>query len=296
MRSRPRQGTTRSDPGRLPVRPGPNPPPGVGFPRFKTKRKTRPSIRFTTGAFRCEHRHAVLPRIGRVKLHEDGARLADLVAAGTARVTSVTVRFERGRWHAAFTVEQDVTRPAPVRPDAVAGVDLGIKTLAVLATDTGETFEVPNPRHHSGALRKVRRLSRHVADASFAEIRRQLTYKTTWHGGTLIVADRWFASSKTCSECGAVKTKLALSKRAYACEACGTVLDRDVNAAVNLARLAARGPGQQRTWSRPEDRARPAGGCETSTRHRTRGSDRDRPNARRDGGMSAHERSVATVS
>ncbi|HEX3964294.1 MAG TPA: helix-turn-helix domain-containing protein, partial [Trebonia sp.] len=49
----------------------------VGFPRFKSKRRARPSIRFTTGALRCETRHAVLPRIGRVKLHEDGRRLAD---------------------------------------------------------------------------------------------------------------------------------------------------------------------------------------------------------------------------
>jgi putative transposase len=87
-----------------------------------------------------------------------------------------------------------------------------------------------------------RRLARHVADASFAEIRRQLAYKTQWHGGRLVVADRWFASSKTCSGCGAVKAKLALSERTYVCTACGVVLDRDVNAAVNLARLAGSGP------------------------------------------------------
>ena len=98
----------------------------------------------------------MLPRVGRVKLHEDGRRLADLVAAGTARVLSVTVRFERGRWFASFTVETEVSRPAPRLPAAVVGVDLGIRTLAVLST--GE--EIPNPRHLSGALRKLRRLSR----------------------------------------------------------------------------------------------------------------------------------------
>ena len=91
---------------------------------------------------------------------------------------------------------------------------------------------------HVAGMVANRRLARHVADASFAQIRRQLEYKTAWHGGTLIVADRWFASSKTCSICGAVKAKLALCERRYVCEACGTVLDRDVNAAVNLARLA----------------------------------------------------------
>lgn len=84
-----------------------------------------------------------------------------------------------------------------------------------------------------------RRLARHIADASFAEIRRQLAYKTGWSGGRLLVADRWYPSSKTCSGCGAVKAKLALSERVYECEACGLVIDRDRNAAVNLAALAA---------------------------------------------------------
>jgi Putative transposase DNA-binding domain len=83
------------------------------------------------------------------------------------------------------------------------------------------------------------RLARHIADAGFAEIRRQLGYKTTWNGGRLLVADRWYPSSKTCSGCGTVKTKLALSEREYDCEACGLVLDRDLNAARNLAALAA---------------------------------------------------------
>jgi putative transposase len=94
----------------------------------------------------------VLPRIGRVKLHENGARLADLVAAEAARVLGVSVRFERGRWFAAFTAEQDMSRPSPADPGAVVGIDLGIKTLAVLST--GE--EIPNPRHLGRSLRKVR--------------------------------------------------------------------------------------------------------------------------------------------
>jgi transposase len=68
-----------------------------------------------------------------------------------------------------------------------------------------------------------------------------INYKTTWSGGTLIVADRWFPSSKTCSACGTVKTKLCLSERTYNCDACGMVLDRDVNAARNLLYLAASG-------------------------------------------------------
>jgi putative transposase len=92
-----------------------------------------------------------------------------------------------------------------------------------------------------------RRLARHVADASFGEFRRQVEYKAAWRGGRVIVADRWFASSKTCSGCGAVKSKLLLSERSYVCASCGIVLDRDANAALNLAaygrrELAGSGP------------------------------------------------------
>ncbi|HMH93040.1 MAG TPA: RNA-guided endonuclease TnpB family protein, partial [Streptosporangiaceae bacterium] len=256
----------------------------AGFPRFRSRRKSRLSCRFTTGAIRCEARHAVLPRLGRIRLHEAATALARKVGAGTARILSATVRYQRGRWFVSFTCQAGRTVRAPARPDAVVGVDLGIKALAVLST--GEA--VANPRHLSCALRKVarlsravsrrtgpydpgarrrqvpsgrwrraaaalakaqgrvadqrrdsihklttrlsrqygtvvaedlnvagmltnRRLARHIADASFGEIRRQLGYKTAWNGGRLIVAGRWYPSSKTCSGCGAVKAKLALS-------------------------------------------------------------------------------------
>ena len=88
---------------------------------------------------------------------------------------------------------------------------------------------------HVRGMLASRRLARPVADASFAEFRRQVEYKTAWRGRTVIVADRWFASSKTCSGCGTAKAKLALSERTFVCTMCGLVLDRDVNAAVNLA-------------------------------------------------------------
>ena len=84
-----------------------------------------------------------------------------------------------------------------------------------------------------------RRLARHLADAGFGQIRRHLAYKTEWNGGRLVVVDRWYPSSKTCSACGVVKTKLALSERTYRCEHCGLVMDRDLNAAKNLAAYAA---------------------------------------------------------
>jgi transposase len=84
-----------------------------------------------------------------------------------------------------------------------------------------------------------RHLARAISDCGFAEIRRQLAYKTAWHGGRLLVADRWYPSSKTCSGCGAAKAKLALAEREYYCQSCGLIMDRDCNASHNLAALAA---------------------------------------------------------
>lgn len=78
------------------------------------------------------------------------------------------------------------------------------------------------------------RLARSVEDAAFAEFRRQLEYKTARTGARLHVIDRWYPSSKTCSNCGTVKAKLSLSERVYHCEECGLVIDRDVNAAINI--------------------------------------------------------------
>jgi putative transposase len=90
-------------------------------------------------------------------------------------------------------------------------------------------------------MTRNRRLARAVSDQGFGQARQMLGYKTTWNGGTLIVADRWFPSSKTCSGCGAAKATLPLSERTYRCGNCGLVLDRDVNAARNLLKLAASG-------------------------------------------------------
>ena len=77
-------------------------------------------------------------------------------------------------------------------------------------------------------------LARSIQDAAFAEFRRQLEYKTARTGARLHVIDRWYPSSKTCSNCGTVKAKLSLSERVYRCDECGLVIDRDLNAAVNI--------------------------------------------------------------
>lgn len=85
---------------------------------------------------------------------------------------------------------------------------------------------------------KNRHLSRSIADMGFFEFRRQLEYKSLRRGGQVVVAERFFASSKTCSACGHRLDALPLSVREWACPACGVIHDRDVNAATNLKNLA----------------------------------------------------------
>jgi putative transposase len=82
-------------------------------------------------------------------------------------------------------------------------------------------------------------LSRSIADAGWGEFRQMLEYKTQWYGSRLIVAPRFYRSTKTCSACGRVKDMMSLGDRVFRCEACGAEIDRDLNAARNLASLVA---------------------------------------------------------
>ena len=117
---------------------------------------------------------------------------------------------------------------ANIRADVVrkATSDLASRYETVVAEDL-----------NVAGMTRNRRLARAICDQGFGEARRMLGYKTQWNGGRLIVADRFYPSSKTCSGCGAVKAKLPLHVRVYECEHCGLVFDRDVNAARNLLHL-----------------------------------------------------------
>jgi putative transposase len=322
----------------------------VGCPRVKRKHRGARSCRFTTGVIRIEadRHHVTLPRLGTIRTHESTRKLERRLATGRARILSATVRQESdGRWFAAFRVEVESEIGRPSRPCVAAGVDLGVRYLAVLADSQGEVQYVENPRHLGRALSKLRRvnrqlarrqspatydpatgrtarrppsrrwqeaaqaagrvharvrhlradavhklttaiaveygqvvaedlnvagmlrhrrLARHIADAGFGQIRRQLAYKTTWHGSQLLLASQWYPSSKTCSGCGAVKAKLPPSARVFSCQVCGVVLDRDRNAAANLVALATAagapewpGPGREGAPNMPaEPIVRPA--------------------------------------
>ncbi|WP_369809381.1 RNA-guided endonuclease TnpB family protein [Frankia sp. QA3] len=113
----------------------------------------------------------------------------------------------------------------------------GLHTLPTRLAKTHVTVVVED-LHVAGMVRN-RRLARAVADTGMAEVRRQLAYRTGWYGSTLVVADRWYPSSKTCSGCGWRNPSLTLAERTFTCQSCGLVLDRDLNAAVNLRSLVA---------------------------------------------------------
>lgn len=86
---------------------------------------------------------------------------------------------------------------------------------------------------------KNKRLARAVSDAGLRTLRTMIEYKAALRGVTVTIADRWFPSSKTCSECGCVKQDLTLKDRVFHCDDCGFETDRDLNAAINLKRLHA---------------------------------------------------------
>ncbi|MEQ8197236.1 MAG: transposase [Clostridiaceae bacterium] len=88
-------------------------------------------------------------------------------------------------------------------------------------------------------MMKNKHLSKAIAQQGLYELKRQLQYKCGFYGIEFVVADKWYPSSKTCSKCGYIKPKLSLSERAYICEECGAVIDRDFNASINLSRYSA---------------------------------------------------------
>lgn len=83
-------------------------------------------------------------------------------------------------------------------------------------------------------MMKNKHLAEAVAEQCFYEFYRQIEYKSSWNNIKFIIADRFYASSKMCSCCGAVKKDLKLSDRIYKCDNCNTVIDRDKNASINL--------------------------------------------------------------
>ncbi len=263
----------------------------VGFPRFKSRKRSLGSFRLT-GAIHVFKKAIQLPRLGRLRLKERG-----YLPTGGVHILNATVSEKAGRWFVSLQVEMEI--PDPVMEEKpVAGVDLGINRLAQVSD--GTYFE--NPRALKKSLTRLKRLQRRVsrrqkgsanrqkavkqlakahyrvanirknclhqtttwlartksaivledlnvsgmlknrrlaqaiADVGMSEFRRQLMYKGQWYGCEILLADRFFPSTKRCSQCGN-EQEVSLAERVYGCEHCGLVLDRDLNAAINLEQL-----------------------------------------------------------
>ena len=195
------------------------------MPRFKSKRRARLSCRFTTGSFGLarDRRHVQLPVIGVIRTHESTRKPARKFDAGTARIRSATLSWRRGRWHVSLSVELPDHAPAPRTGGRVVGVDLGISHLATLST--GE--QIPNGRRLDRELRRLRRAQRACA-------RRRGPDRHTRQEPSR----RW-------------RKARARADRIHA------LLDRDENAARNLAALAA-GTGELRREQPDRTDVRPA--------------------------------------
>lgn len=267
-----------------------------GYPKFKSKKKAIGGARFT-GSIHVYPDAIQLPRLGLLRLKEHNYLPMNV------KIGCATISEKAGRWYVSICVHGEQAEPAPATGEVI-GVDLGIKTLAVVSD--GRTFDNPKAlrkklnklkrtsrRHsrkckgsknrqkakarlarmharianlrkdalhkatsalvartkpeserpavivledlHVSGMLKNRRLSRAIADVGMYEFRRQIEYKANFAGVQVKYVSRWYPSSKTCSNCGWIHEDLTLADRVFICQQCGVVLDRDENAALNLA-------------------------------------------------------------
>lgn len=267
----------------------------IGFPKFKSKRKSKWSYRITMSINIIDNT-VKLPKIGVLKSNHN------LNLSKINKINNATISKSRsGKYFVSLSCEVDVK--AKQSTNKQVGVDLGIKELATLSDGT----IISNPKYyrkyekqlakqqrkfskmqkgsnnrekqrikvakinekithcrvdyihkftnnlvsnydtiviedlHVSGMIKNHKLAKSIADASFSEIRRQLEYKCIWYGKELIVINRFYPSSKTCSNCGNVKSELKLSDREYICDECGFVIDRDLNASINILTVGTTG-------------------------------------------------------
>jgi putative transposase len=261
---------------------------GSKYPKFKKKGQL--DRFYLEGAIKIDSNKIKVPKFGWLRCSE---------ILPECEVKNVVISKTANQWFIAFKIpfEPQITN----KMNDIVGVDLGIKTLAVLSD--GKVFEAVKPykrnkrklkilqrrlskkqkgsQNRKKAVLKVAKLHYRIAnirkdtlhklttylsknhteiciedlnvngmsknhklasailDGGFSEFRRQLEYKCQWYGSTVTVVDRFYPSSKTCSGCGNVKKELKLSERTYVCENCGLLIDRDLNAAINLKNKSA---------------------------------------------------------
>lgn len=273
-------------------------------PKFKSKKKTKPSFYQDTEKTKFTETHVRLEKIGWVKLSEYNRIPID------SKHSNPRVSFDGVHWYIAVGIE--IEKPEVDLTNESIGIDLGIKNLAVCShkeepyENINKTNKVKKSEKRLGRLqRKVskkyennkeggnyvktnniiklendirkshknldnirtdyrhkvtteivkakpsrivveslnisgmlknKHLSKSIAQQGFYEFKTMLKYKAEKYGIEFVEADKWYPSSKTCSECGYIKPTLSLSERIFECECCGAIIDRDKNASINLSR------------------------------------------------------------
>jgi len=182
-------------------------------------------------------RGAVIEKVANPKpskrLAKRKQRLARRVSKQKHRAKKAGVKSSKRQYKRQLRLSKLYKREANIRADATHK----------FTTDVTKRFKtiVIEDLNASG-MSKNHALAGAVLDANPYEIRRQLEYKAALRGGRVIVVDRFFPSTKTCADCGHVIDELPLSQRSWTCPACGTVHDRDGNAATVLERVGSAGP------------------------------------------------------
>ena len=282
----------------------------TGYPKFKRRNGQPVSMylpRNNAGDLKIERHRGKIPTLGWVRFKEFG------YVPSKGQALSVTITRRAGRYFASFVFDVEKAEPVRAKRTAGIGLDLGIKSFAVLSdgrrySNINKTsrmkkltrrlkreqrnfsrkihkllrrkedaakkckrsnlskqrlkvqrayMRLSNTRHdyinkavheivrtqpeyitiedlNVSGMMKNRHLSRAIAESEFYYFRALLERKCSEFGIQLRLADRYYASSKTCSHCGHVKRDLKLSDRVYVCSECGLVIDRDYNAAINL--------------------------------------------------------------
>ncbi|MGV9709023.1 IS607 family element RNA-guided endonuclease TnpB, partial [Streptomyces sp. NPDC003483] len=258
-----------------PARPGTTVGVDLGIKYLAVLADSAGQVAYVPNPRHLERARAGLRRANRALARRQGPTVVDPVTGAkslrTPSANWLEARAKLGRAHA---------RIRHLREDALHKLTTGI------AREYGTV--VVEDLNVAGMLRN-RKLARHIADAGFGAIRRQLGYKTRWNGGELVVADRWYPSSKTCSHCTTTKAKLSLRERVFNCGACGLVMDRDENAARNLAALVAAAVTGTAVGGDPEVQASKARGAGQKTRARRNRQTSRSAGSRRAGGATPRE-------
>jgi len=276
-------------------------------PKFKSRKKSRPSFYQDTAKIKFTDTHVRLEKIGWVRLSEQGRIPTD------TKYTNPRVTYDGVRWYISVGIEIAVKS---VKLTGVSvGIDLGIKNLAICSNRTEPYANINKTKEIKRLEKKLRRLqrivsnkyemnkkgvryvktcniikleklirilyrkldnirtdykqkitteivrtkpsrivmeslnvrgmmknkhlSKAIAQQGWGELKSMIQYKCDRDGIEFVEADKWYPSSKTCSACGYIKPKLSLSERTFVCESCGSILDRDQNASINLSRYQA---------------------------------------------------------